>query len=294
MQTNSAHPAAHSAPALDRQALRPDCSNCFALCCTAFGFSRSQDFALDKPAGSPCPNLAADFSCTIHSSLRPRGFRGCTVFDCFGAGQKVSQGLFGGTSWRENPESTGPMFAAFKAVRQLHEMLWYLAEARCRTFDPDLAQQAVELGTIIGQAVDGGLQPLLALDIQDLHARVRSTLMEVSAEVRSAYFAAGGDHLDAGLRPGADLMGINLRGRRLCGADLRGAYLIAADLRDSDLSGVDLLGADLRDARLEGADLSAALYLTQPQLNAASGSRATRLPADLMQPPHWWPSSGQG
>jgi uncharacterized protein YjbI with pentapeptide repeats len=57
---------------------------------------------------------------------------------------------------------------------------------------------------------------------------------------------------------------------------------------------VDLLGADLRDARLEGADLSAALYLTQPQLNAARGSRSTRLPADLVQPPHWWPGSGQG
>jgi uncharacterized protein YjbI with pentapeptide repeats len=82
-------------------------------------------------------------------------------------------------------------------------------------------------------------------------------------------------------------MGVNLRGRRLCGADLRGAYLIAADLRDSDLSGADLLGADLRAARLGGADLSAALYLTQPQLNAASGSRATQLPADLVVPPHW-------
>ncbi|GAA1765244.1 pentapeptide repeat-containing protein [Pseudarthrobacter sulfonivorans] len=287
MQTNSANPSAPLSPALDRQSLRPDCGNCFALCCTAFGFSRSADFALDKPAGAPCQNLAPDFSCTIHTSLRPRGFRGCTVFDCFGAGQKVSQGLFGGTSWREDPGAKDQMFAAFKAVRQLHEMLWYLAEARRRTFDPDVAHRAMELGATIGRAVDGGLQQLLALDVQDLHAQVRSTLMEVSAEVRASYFAAGGDHLDAGLGPGADLMGVNLRGRRLCGADLRGAYLIAADLRDSDFSGADLLGADLRDARLGGADLSASLYLTQPQLNAATGSRATRLPADLVMPPHW-------
>jgi hypothetical protein len=287
MQSNSAHPAASFAPALDQQSLRPDCGNCFALCCTAFGFSRSADFALDKPAGAPCQNLAPDFSCTIHNSLRPRGFRGCTVFDCFGAGQKVSQELFGGTSWREDPDSKGQMFAAFRAVRQLHEMLWYLAEARRRTFDPDVVQRAMELATTIGQAVDGGLQQLLSLDVQDLHTQVRSTLMEVSAEVRASYSAAGGDHLGSGLGPGADLMGINLRGRRLCGADLRGAYLIAADLRGSDLSGVDLLGADLRDARLEGADLSAALFLTQPQLNAASGSRATRLPPELVMPPHW-------
>jgi uncharacterized protein YjbI with pentapeptide repeats len=274
-------------PALDRQSLRPDCSNCFALCCTAFGFSRSADFALDKPAGTPCQNLAPDFSCTIHTNLRPRGFRGCTVFDCFGAGQKVSQGLFGGTSWREDPGTKGQMFAAFKTVRQLHEMLWHLAEARRRTFDPDVAQCARELGASIGQLVDGGLQQLLALDVQDLHVQVRSTLMDVSAEVRASYFAAGNEHLDAGLGPGADLMGSNLRGRRLCGADLRGAYLIAADLRNADLSGVDLLGADLRDARLDGADLSAAQFLTQPQLNSASGSRTTRLPADLVMPAHW-------
>lgn len=111
--------------------------------------------------------------------------------------------------------------------------------------------------------------------------------MDVSEEVRASYCAAGHDHLESALKPGADLMGRNLRSRRLCGADLRGAYLIAADLRDSDLSDADLLGADLRDARLEGADLSKALYLTQPQLNAARGSRATLLPSDLAKPPHW-------
>lgn len=111
--------------------------------------------------------------------------------------------------------------------------------------------------------------------------------MDVSEEVRASYFAAGDEHLDLALRAGADLMGKNLRSRRLCGADLRGAYLIAADLHDSDLSGVDLLGADIRDARLEGADLSKALYLSQPQLNAAKGNRFTRLPSDLEMPSHW-------
>jgi hypothetical protein len=286
MKTTAA-PAHHPAFALDRQSLRPDCGNCFALCCTAFGFSRSTDFPLDKPAGSPCPNLAADFACTIHDKLRPRGFRGCTVFDCFGAGQNVSQGLFAGKSWLEDPASKDEMFAAFKAARQLHEMLWYLAEAQRRTFDPDTSSHAAQLRTIIELAVRGELRDLLALDLQDLHTKVRSTLMDVSEEVRASYFASGDDHLDSALRPGAELMGRNLRSRRLCGANLRSAYLIAADLRQSDLAGVDLLGADLRDARVEGADLSKALYLTQPQLNAANGSRETLLPSDLTMPPHW-------
>lgn len=179
------------------------------------------------------------------------------------------------------------MFAAFKAARQLHEMLWYLAEAQTRTFDPDASNRAAQLRKTIGKAAGGELPELLSLDVQDLHSRVRSTLMDVSEEVRASYFATGDEHLDSALKAGADLMGKNLRSRRLCGADLRGAYLIAADLRDSDLSGVDLLGADLRDARLEGADLSKALYLTQPQLNAAKGNRATRLPSDLETPSHW-------
>ena len=78
-------------PPANPAALRPDCSQCFALCCTAFGFARSADFAVDKPPATPCSNLAADFSCTIHDRLRVRGFAGCTVFDCFGAGQRLSQ-----------------------------------------------------------------------------------------------------------------------------------------------------------------------------------------------------------
>jgi hypothetical protein len=258
-------PTSDSAPVLDRRSLRPDCTNCFALCCTALAFSRSADFAVDKPAGTPCRNLASDFSCTIHEALLPRGFRGCTVFDCFGAGQHVSQELFGGISWAADPESGKDMFAAFNTTRQLHEMLWYLTEAQGRTFDPEARHRAGRLRMTIEAATGGGVQRILEL----------------------SYSATGHEHLDAELVPGADLIGRNLRSRRLCGADLRGAFLIAADLRFSDLSGVDLLGADLRDARLDGADLSRSLYLTQGQLDAAGGSRATCLPADLKLPAHW-------
>lgn len=282
-------PSSHgpSLPALDRASLRPDCGNCFALCCTAFGFTRSADFPINKPAGTPCHNLADDFSCTIHDSLRPRGFRGCTVFDCFGAGQNVSQGLFAGKSWVEEPDSKKEIFSAFALARQLHEMLWYLAEAQARTFDPDASRRVVELRNEIEQVLGGEIAELLTLDVQDLHTQVRSTLISISEEVRAPYLAGGDDHLSPALKPGADLMGTNLRSRRLCGANLRGAYLIATDLRDCDLSGVDLLGSDFRDTRLEGADLTKALYVTQPQLNAAKGNQATLLPPDLEMPSHW-------
>lgn len=287
MTTASPYSGDPSSPSRDRGSLRADCGNCFALCCTAFGFARSADFAVDKPAGTPCQNLAADFSCTIHDRLRPRGFRGCTVFDCFGAGQHVSQQLFAGRSWRERPETTEEMFAAFAVSRQLHEALWHLAEAARRTLDPELAEQAGSLRVTIDEALDGELSQLLGLDAARLHAGVRTVLMEVSAEVRAFHSASGDEQLESRLSPDAQLMGADLRARLLCGVDLRGACLIAADLRGSDLAGADLLGADLRDARLDGADLSRALYLTQPQLNAAVGSRETLLPLDLAMPSHW-------
>ncbi|MEE2035217.1 pentapeptide repeat-containing protein [Rhodococcus chondri] len=261
-----------------RTALRADCASCFALCCTAFGFSRSVDFAEDKSAGAPCRHLGPDFSCSIHARLQARGFRGCTVFDCFGAGQVVSQRLFAGSGPCERPETQRDMLAAFALVRQLHEMLWHLVESAERTYDPDAAQHACELVSTIHDATCGSLSALFAIDPEALHSEVRTLLVDISAEVRAGHFAAA-DPPDPALRSGADLAGANLRGRRLCGADLRGACLIAADLRGSDLTAVDLLGADLRDARLDGADLCGALYLTWPQIAAARISAETRLPA---------------
>lgn len=286
------HTPAHAL--LTRAELRADCSSCFALCCAAFGYSRSADFPIDKPAGSPCQNLASDFTCGIHAALRPRGFRGCTVFDCFGAGQAVSQRMFAGISWRDKPDTKQEMFTAFSQMKHLHEMLWYLAEATERTVDPETAENSRALARRIEAAMSGSASELSAVDLGTLHADVRLLLIEASEEVRAPYFAgddarddSGDQSRDAVLRPGADLMGMNLRSHHLCGADLRGAYLIGADLRHSDLTAVDLLGADLRDARLDGADLSRALYLTGPQINAARGDAATRLPATLSTPRHW-------
>src|SRR5215218_5714701 len=117
-------------PLIDpRKRLRADCANCAGLCCVAPAFAASADFAIDKPAGVACPNLGEDFRCGIHAQLRGRGFPGCTVFDCFGAGQRITQQTFGGRSWREAPELAAAQFAVLPVVRQLHEALWYLLEA---------------------------------------------------------------------------------------------------------------------------------------------------------------------
>ncbi|WP_051461450.1 pentapeptide repeat-containing protein [Tomitella biformata] len=269
------------APSLRRADLRADCSHCFALCCTALGFSRSADFPVDKPAGTPCPNLTPAYSCGIHESLRGRGYRGCISFDCLGAGQTVSQRLFAGVGWRERPQTRGQMFAAFAVVTQVHEMAWHLLEAQSRAYDRDLVRRAQAHLETIAALTGGSAEELLAADIAALHADVRTVLMAVSAEIRSSYEADGSQSLSK------DLAGADLRGQSLCGADLRGACLIAADLRGCDLTAVDLLGADLRDVRIEGADLSRALYLTQSQANSSRGDARTRLPEGVDTPGHW-------
>lgn len=109
-----------------------DCENCFGLCCVALPYMKSADFAQDKDSGVPCQNLKSDFRCGIHKDLRKNGFRGCTVYECFGAGQKVSQITYNGHDWRNNKEIAKEMFVVFPIMQQLHEMLRYLYEAISR------------------------------------------------------------------------------------------------------------------------------------------------------------------
>lgn len=266
----------------DLSALRGDCADCFGLCCVALPFARSADFALDKPAGKPCPNLGEDHRCGIHARLRQRGFTGCTVYDCFGAGQRVSQVTFGGRDWRTAPrDEARRMFEVFPVVRQLHELLWYLTEAlalpAARPVHGDL-RRALERTEELARLTP---QELTALDVPAHRQDVNVLLLRTSELVRAG---AGGRRKN---RRGADLMGARLRGADLRGANLRGAYLIAADLTGADLRGADLIGADLRDTDLTDADLTGAFFLTQPQLNAARGSAGTRLPESVTRPVHW-------
>lgn len=259
-------------------ALRADCANCFGLCCVALPFTASADFAVTKDAGTPCTNLLEDFRCGIHTRLRDEGFPGCTVFDCFGAGQRISQQTFGGRDWRRAPETARPMFAAFPVMRQLHELLFYLTEAlelpAARPVHDDLRAALDDTEHLAGS----GPGELARLDVSAHRERVSGLLLRASELARGRR----GKN-----RRGADLMGAKLRGADLQAANLRGAHLIGADLRRADLRQADLIGADFRGANLAGADLTGSLFLTQAQLNAAHGDSTTRLPATLTHPTHW-------
>ncbi|MFE9680078.1 pentapeptide repeat-containing protein [Streptomyces sp. NPDC002701] len=277
-----------TAPA--RAELTADCARCFGLCCVALPFAASADFAIDKPAGSPCRHLRTDFGCGIHPELRQRGFNGCTVYDCFGAGQKVSQLTFGGEDWRSGPgERARLMFDVFRSVRQLQELLRYLTEALGL---PAARPIRAELRGALDRTEELTRRPpeeLAELDVQAVRQDVNVLLLRASELARAGHGNGGngGKGRKKKERRGADLMGARLRGADLRGADLRGAYLIAADLTDADLRGADLIGADLRDTDLTDADLTDVIFLTPPQLAAARGSAGTRIPPSFTRPGHW-------
>jgi hypothetical protein len=252
-------------PLTGRSALRADCGSCAGLCCVVPAFTVSADFAIDKPSGVACPNLASeDFGCTIHSELSERGFPGCTVYDCFGAGQRVVQEHFGGRTWRDDPDVRADLFATFEVVERLHELLWYLEDAADRRLPRALREEVEGLRTAVESAAAAPSED----DVVPLQLRADSLLGEVSGAVRR-----GGRDLR-----GQDLVEHDLRDHDLTNANLRGTLLLGADLRGVDLTGADVLGADLRAADLRGADLRRSLFLTRLQLRAGRTDETTLVP----------------
>ena len=229
-----------------------DCDRCAGLCCVAPAFARSADFAIDKPAGRPCPNLGADHRCGIHADLAERGFRGCTVYDCFGAGQHIVR----------LTAEPARRYALLPGMRQLHELAWLLTEAlafaEARGIHDELRAALAETVRRAGAAE--------VTDVGAYRDRVNPLLRRAS-RLAWAGIPGAADH------GGANLIGRKLRGAGLRGASFRGALLIGADLREADLRRADFTGADLRGADLRGADLTGALFLTAAQLaSAVTGS----------------------
>lgn len=269
--------------------LKADCEKCFGLCCVALPFAASADFAIDKEAGSPCINLQSDFRCGVHKDLRQIGFQGCTVFDCFGAGQKVSQYTYKGKDWRSEPESAKEMYDVFPIMRQLQEMLWYITDALALNLNRNIHSELQSALTETERLTYLPSDSLLELDMVAHRAYVNDLLLQTSELVRSEaiHLQGKGKKRHKNIGRGADLIGANLKDANLIGANLRGAYLIAANLSGADMRKADLIGADFRDADLSGADLTDSIFLTQAQLNAAKGDINTKITARLNRPSHW-------
>lgn len=168
--------------------LRSDCARCCGLCCVGPAFHVGQGFGFDKAAHTPCANLRADFRCAIYGERREHGFPACGAFDCLGAGQRVTQNLFGGASWRSSPELATRMFDAYSRYRALHELMLILevaiespACAGARVSSRD-AVRLRELQRFIDDLCESGAAMADTLPIHELRK-------DVLSRVRAAFSA---------------------------------------------------------------------------------------------------------
>ncbi len=109
--------------------LTSDCGKCASLCCVVFAFDKSESFAFDKSAGEPCRHLSGAGQCDVFAARKELGFSGCITYDCHGAGQRVTQEIFGGRHWRDHPELVERMGEALSVLRRVHENLLLLKTA---------------------------------------------------------------------------------------------------------------------------------------------------------------------
>lgn len=137
--------------------LNADCASCMALCCVAFELERCESFAIDKPAGEPCPNLRGH-RCSIHSELHERGFSGCAQFDCHGAGQRC-----------------GDDVAAFFVLLEYHQLLWMISRVQLLVpRDATLRVLREEVERACGDV--RSLEPLTEARVNDVHTLLRECL----------------------------------------------------------------------------------------------------------------------
>jgi hypothetical protein len=145
--------------------LRADCARCAALCCVALAFDKSDLFGFDKPAGEPCAHLSPCGGCGIHASRRDHGFGGCIGYDCLGAGQRVTQDLFGGRTWLQDPALLDPMARAFLALQKAHRLLLLLRQASQLPLAPADQTRRAELEAAAGGS-DITLDSVAGLEIE--------------------------------------------------------------------------------------------------------------------------------
>lgn len=254
------------------------CSKCSGLCCVALYCAKTEGFPADKIAGEPCQNLMPDFCCAIHSKLLQSKMRGCLAYDCFGAGQKVTQKCYSATNWQAEPEQANQIYQVFLAIFQLHQMLWYLIEASSFKLG-DRIKATIDKLILENERIIALLpEEILCLDMEAYRLRVNDILKEVSKTI--AVLPSNGEKKK-------DFFGKKFNKANLDRRDFSMSLLIAADLEGCSLIDTNFLGADMRDANIKNTDLSKSIFLTQMQINAAKGNKNTKLPDTLTYPTAW-------
>jgi hypothetical protein len=139
-------------------------------------FDADQGFGHDKAAHEPCLHLQEDFRCGIYGNLADKGYPGCVAFDCFGAGQRVTQEFYGGANWSQSPEIAAQMFDSYERLRPLHELMAMAQLTVGRTHDAVQRQALQDVVAGIEALCTKDARPNLAQLRRDTIATLRSAL----------------------------------------------------------------------------------------------------------------------
>lgn len=254
--------------------LKIDCSKCSGLCCTALFFSKIDGFPENKVAGKPCIKLKNDYYCKIHNELEKRNMKGCMSYDCFGAGQHVTQCIYKGETWQTSKEHSQEIFDVFIITFQLYQIRYFLEESILVISAKELRNDIEKLINEDETICNSTPQNIINFDIKSYRNRVNSILKQVSASILKCFKNSANGKL-------TDFLGRSFKKRDMSGLDLSMKLLIATNFDSCKFDGTIFLGADTRDTNFSNADLREAVFLTQGQINSAKGNRSTKLPNHL-------------
>lgn len=270
----------HNETTISLQSMKSDCSKCSGLCCIALFFSKMDGFPENKPAGKPCKNLQKNFQCNIHEELINKKLKGCLGYDCFGAGQQVTQAIYLGQTWQDTACNTKEIFDVFLRVFQLYQMRYYLMESMTITPAKELQENIIALINENEMICNSNPESILSFDTEEYRNRVNIILKQVCSLLTKSLNSEN-------KKSPSDYLGRSFKHKDLSGLDLSTKLLIAANFSHCSFHGTIFLGADTRDADFSHADLSDAVFLSQGQVNAAKGNLNTKLPKHLDYPVTW-------
>lgn len=256
-----------------------DCSKCSGLCCIALYCFKSDGFPQNKPIGKPCINLMDNFKCKIHSDLERKGMRGCIGYDCFGAGQYLTEEVYCGVTWKTQPERVKEICDLYMLMYRMFQLRFFLYESRkmasSETLLPEIDQLLQENEAMCKLPI----KEMFQYPIDDYQDKVNHVLKKSCVELNKFLGTQNSTE--------TNFLNRNFKGKNLSGVDFNMKPLIASNFQNCKFKGATFIGTDTRDANFDGADLREAVFLSQGQINAAKGSRRTKLPKHLKYPVTW-------
>ena len=205
--------------------------------------------------------------------------RGCIGYDCFGAGPFLTEQIYHGVTWKAQPEKTSEICDGYTLVYRLFQLRFFLYESKKLSSSEPLLPEIYQLLQENDSICRLPVNEMLRYPIDAYHDKVNGILKQSCAELKK--------HFKAPSNIRKNLLNQNLKGKDLSGADLNMKLLIGSNFQNCRFTGTTFIGADTRDANFDGADLREAVFLSQGQVNAAKGSRRTKLPKHLQYPATW-------